>query len=472
MLKKIRLLAQKYLNDENGIPPLWLIAYPMIVSSASHSIIIFFDRLFLSKYSVAALAASLPAGVSSFMFLSFFFATLNYVNPLTAQYFGARKYKICGSVCWQGIYLAIISGIILILLIPLGFYLFSLIKTYQLIMPQIKKYFLILMCGSIFELINVSLAGFFAGIGCTRIVMTANVIGMLINLPLNWLLIFGMKNRFIQFDGLGISGAAIASVISFFVTSIILFMHYRKPEYHKKFSTNRIRKINWLIIKKIFRYGGQSGIESFLNISAFNSFVFIGGALGIVAQSSINIVFSWNLLAFLPLIGISIAVSSLVGRNMGAQNPSGAETAVNSALVVGILFISIVAFFYGVYPERLVDFFCKAQGNTNLADIETIIQIKNLASKMLYMTLFYLFADVLLVIFAGALRGAGDTNFLMVTSAAAHWFLLVLPTYLAVFKFHKDVIFVWSIFIIFSLILTIAYIIRYYLGIWKKIKVI
>jgi len=310
------------------------------------------------------------------------------------------------------------------------------------------------------------LSNFFADIGETAIVMYANIAGMLVNIPLNALFIFGIPdNKYIKFGGWGIKGAAVASVISTAICFIILLRKFFGIKYKHKFGAVSERGFDKNIFVKLFRFGGQSGIELFLNISAFNFFVFIAGSVGVIEQSAINITFSWNLLAFLPLIGISIATTSLVGRNMGGRSVDGAVKAVHSSLKIGFGYMLGIAAIYLICPEILINLF-------RTPDAAAFQKVSNIAVLMLRLINIYILTDVLLTILAGALRGAGDTRYIMIASVLMHWFFLVIPTSLAVYVFKCDILIIWWIFIIFSIMLAGLYCFRFWSGKWKKIKVI
>ena len=81
-------------------------AFPLILSSSSFTIMMFVDRKFLVMYSENAFAAASPAGMLSFCCLSLFFGITSYVNTFVAQYVGASKNEMVGVSIWQGFYFA------------------------------------------------------------------------------------------------------------------------------------------------------------------------------------------------------------------------------------------------------------------------------------------------------------------------------------------------------------------------------
>ncbi len=267
------------------------------------------------------------------------------------------------------------------------------------------------------------------------------------------------------FNGFGSAGAAYATILASFIGMSIMAFVFFSQKNRTDFLTLKVYKFNIDIFKKLFLFGNPAGIEFFCNITAFNLYVVLFGQYGIAAQSAVNITFSWNMIAFLPLLGIGSAATALTARNLGASNIRGAVKAIKSAMKIGFGFMSILVIFYGLYPAALIQVF-------KTPDADEFLKVSSLAVVMLRLTVIYLITDVLLVIYSGALRGAGDTKFIMFASIASHWFFLALPSALAVYFFKSSVITVWIIFIVFSIILAILYIYRFYCGNWKKIKMI
>ena len=105
-------------HAEGGYKEVLRIAVPLILSTGAWSILLFVDRMFLSWYSADAIAAALPAGMTSFAMLCLFIGTAAYVNTFVAQYFGAEEETKIGAIVWQGIYFSCLS---LLLIIPAYF---------------------------------------------------------------------------------------------------------------------------------------------------------------------------------------------------------------------------------------------------------------------------------------------------------------------------------------------------------------
>ena len=98
-------------SKPNGYRQVLSVSLPLVASMGSITLMQFTDRMFLANYSVDAIAAALPAGITSFTCVAFFMGVANYTNAFVAQYTGAKAYSRVGAALWQGIYFSIFSAI-------------------------------------------------------------------------------------------------------------------------------------------------------------------------------------------------------------------------------------------------------------------------------------------------------------------------------------------------------------------------
>lgn len=453
-------------SDLTLMVSVWCVAYPMILSTASSTVIIFSDRLFLSWLSKEAMAASMPAGVTAFMLSAFFIGVLNYVNALVGQYFGAGEPENCARAAWQGLIFAGFSWLVILALIwPCIRFLAFFAPPPEVLHLEIR-FFTILSAGSLFSLAASALSGFFAGLGETRTVMVGNMLGMAVNVPFNLLLIFGLpENPWLRFDGWGVSGAAFASVLAMAVSFGYFWWRFQGADRRARFGTLRVAGFDRPVFAKLLRFGVPSGFEFLLNIAAFNLFVLMIGGLGLDEQVAVNITFSWNLIAFLPLVGISIAVTALVGQRMGRGDPHGAERVTYAAMKIAYLYIAFMACLFVFAPELLVDVFSGGARPEYAA-------ARPLACQLLQLAAVYAVTDALCLSCEGALRGSGDTRFVLVSSAFLHWFMLVIPTWFFLHRLHLGAVQLWCWFIAFAVTVSLVFFLRFRGGRWKLIRVV
>lgn len=271
-------------HTKGGIREVLTIALPMVVSYACETVMIFTDRLFLSRLGPDMMNASMAGGITGYMLMTFFLGLCGYTTALAAQYFGAGRKDKSAVVVTQAALVAAAGYPLILLCRPLAYFMFrhSGIGPGQLV-PQLT-YFdtIILFC--LFPLLRQTLSSYFTGIGRTRVVMIAAVTAMTVNVAANYVLIFGNWG----FPALGIRGAAYGTVLGAFTGMAVLLGVYWAPRNAREFAVNRSLRFDKTIMTKLLRFGYPPGVEMFLNLMAFDLFVLIFHAVGIGIGHRLN----------------------------------------------------------------------------------------------------------------------------------------------------------------------------------------
>jgi len=207
-------------NSVGGYREVLVIAIPLVLSTATWSVQHFVDRMFLAWYSPETIAAAMPAGMLSFTVISIFMGTAGYVSTFVAQYHGAKRFHRIGPALWQGIYISLFGGLVMLSIIPLAEPAFRLIGHSPSIQQHEIIYFQIMCLGGGTYIGSYALSGFFSGRGKTWPVMWVNAATTLVNLLLDYALIFGHWG----FPELGIKGAAIATVAAGIFSLLLFFV--------------------------------------------------------------------------------------------------------------------------------------------------------------------------------------------------------------------------------------------------------
>ncbi|MBF0478028.1 MAG: MATE family efflux transporter [Candidatus Omnitrophica bacterium] len=451
----------KSLPKPGGIMEMLAVALPMLVSMTCDTIMIFTDRLFLSKLEPEMMNASMGGGLTVFMMMSFFVGLTGYSTALVAQYLGAGQKKNCPMVISQAVIVSCAAYLPILFCRPLAHQMFRLmgVSSQQLFYQNV--YFDILLYGAIITLLRNSLSCFFSGIGRTRIVMIASFTAMLVNAILNYILIFGK----LGLPAMGIRGAALGTLMGGASGFFILVFAYFSKNNSAEFDLAHSFKFDFSIMKKLLRFGSSPGLELFLNILAFNAMVMVFHAQGLVTATASTIMFNWDMVSFVPLLGIEIAVTSMVGRYMGARNPYIANQSAMSGLKVGLVFSTIILILFVGFPHLLINVFRPAGSN--------VIFIKSIpmALYMIRVASLYIMVEALFIVFIGALRGAGDTFWAMCISVTLHWaMVLVVAVALKVFKQTPEAAWTYMVVIFIGFSFIVYW--RYRIGHWRNIKVV
>jgi MATE family multidrug resistance protein len=431
------------------------LSLPMVVSQGAFAAMVFTDRLFMSYIDAAHIAAALGGGVAAFFCFSLFMGLITYGNALVAQYYGAGHLAKCSLVTTQGVIIALGSTPVLLVLAYFGSSAFGVMGHDPAQVPLEQIYFQILMAGSVFTLIKACLASYFSGIGRTRVVMVSDVLGALLNIPLSWLLIFGKFGL----PEMGIAGAALGTVIATVFTIGIYLLFYLSDEHQRRFHVAESLRLDRPIMRRYLRLGMPSGLETLMNVSSFNLFLLLFQSYGVVQGAAIAIVFNWDMLSFIPMIGLSIGVMSLIGRFVGAGNMAQTNQVISSGFIAALGYSGVLAILFLVFRESLVGVFETQDAN--------FAEIRELASYMMIGLVTYMLADATILIAGGALRGAGDTRWIMVTSITVHW-LMLLAQYFVIVVYGYGPRVSWWIFVAMLIILALLYLGRLFGSAWRQ----
>ncbi len=440
------------------------VCLPLVASMSATTVMEFTDRAFLANYSLAAISAAAPAGITAFLFMAFFGGVGSYAGVFIAQYSGSGAHRQIGRVLWQGIYFTLFSGLI--------FWLLSLFAARPLFAlaghsPEVqaleRTYFDILCRGGILHVAVATLSTFFAGRGMTRPVLLATLLGVIVNIPLDYALIFGRWGM----PEMGIAGAAIATVcgwaVSLALLAILIFTH----DHDHRFAVFGNRAFSAELFVRLLRYGIPGSLQFSVDILAFTIFLLLVGRIGDIELAATNIVLSINAVAFMPSMGVSQGISVLVGQALGARQPQQARAAVWSGIHLLMAYIAIIDLLFILFPEAILAPFLAASG-----DPATAAAIRATAVPILRIISAYLFFDALYMVFSGVLKGAGDTRFIMVCVGFASVFCLIVPVSLGILVFGMGVIGAWLWVLVFVFVLFLLSAGRYRRGLWQRMLVI
>jgi MATE family multidrug resistance protein len=449
-------------KSEGGYREVLVVAIPLILSTATWSVQHFVDRMFLTWYSPEAIAAAMPAGMLNFSMVSIFMGTAGYVTTFVAQYYGARQFHRIGPALWQGVYVSLLGGLAIVCAIPFAEPVFRLVGHSPLVQQNEVEYFRILCLGGGAYAASYALSGFFSGRGKTWPVLWVNVATTVVNLVLDYALIFGHWG----FPELGIRGAGIATVAAGVFSLLMFLVLLSSGSNNDTFHTIKGWRLEKDLFVRLLRYGFPSGVQFFLEMAGFTAFVLLVGRLGIASLAATNIAFNINTLAFMPMIGCGIAVSVLVGQYLGGDKPDRAQSVVYSGFHLTLVYMISIAAAYVLVPDVFVAPFALR------ADPEGFSEIYGYSIILLRFVAVYSVFDTMNIIFCSAIKGAGDTRYVMLVTVILSVFVFVLPVYLAVDVFELGLMVAWVFATAYITILGFIFYFRFLGGKWKTMRVI
>jgi MATE family multidrug resistance protein len=444
-----------------GVRELLAIALPMVVSHACDTVMTFTDRVFLSRLGPDEMNAAMSGGLTSFMMMTFFMGLIGYTTALVAQYLGAGRRDRCAVATTQALLICLAAYPLILLARPLVFYAFEVsgISPGQLALQ--KVYFGILIYATIVGLLRTSLSSFFSGIGQTRMVMVAAFAAMVANVGLNYVLIFGKFGV----PAMGIRGAAYGTILGGLLGLSVLIGAYLRPSIRRQYQVLQSLRLDREAMGKLLWFGYPAGIEMFLNVLAFTGMILAFHAHGPATATATTIMFNWDMVSFVPLIGVQIGVMSLVGRYMGAGDPDTAHRAAMSGIKCGWVYSSVILILFACFPEMLVNVFRPIHPDP------VFEQAAPTAVFMIRLASLYVMIEAVVTVFSGTLRGAGDTFWTMCISVTLHWLLLpILIVMLHGLGMSPEA--AWTAIVLTFLGFSYVFYLRYRSGRWREIRVV
>jgi len=433
---------------------LFAIALPMVVSQGAFAVMIFTDRYFMSQIDPTHMAAALGGGVAAYFSFCFFSGLLAYANALAAQYLGAGERYKCPRVVTQGWLITALCSPLLVLITVFVADVFEFMDHDPQQVNLERSYYLLLMGGSVITLAKVAISSYFAGIGRTRVVMFCDVCGLLLNIPLCYSMVFG---RF-GLPALGIIGAGISTIIATLFALLLFLTFYLRRDHRHYFDVAHSFRFEAGIMRRFLRLGTPSGVELFLNVAAFNLFLLMFQSYGIDEGAAAAIVFNWDMLSFIPMVGLNIGLISMIGRSVGAGNLNRANETITAGFVIGLSYSAILATLYLSFRYALVGVFAPPSGDFSA--------IGELAAFMMVGLSSYAMADAVIQVCGGVLRGAGDTRWVMFSSVVLHWAMLV-AQYLIIRVFEWGPRVSWLAFVALILAIALVFAGRLWGGVWR-----
>ncbi len=337
---KILPVNSYYKNILNlALPAIAGLSTQMIVSLVDSAMV---GRLAEAKYALAAMGLGVLA---TWALISFFSSLATGTHVIVARKYGEKDYNACAVTLSNSLIIGIVIGsIVASIALLAAHHIGSFFAADPTVGKYAGEYIFYRFLGIPFFLISVSYRGFYFGISKTKIFMYSGVITNLLNIALNTVFIYGNFGA----PRMGLAGAGLASTLAttfdvFFYTSIAFF-----PSFRNKYRLHKNFKIDWSIIKSIYKISLPVSFQNIFILVGFLMFVAITGLIGTEQQAATQAIISTLFISLLPCFGFGIAVQTLVGNNLGSHKFNlakiyGFETAKIATyytLTLGVIFIA------------------------------------------------------------------------------------------------------------------------------------
>ena len=458
----------------NSIAEVWRIALPLMISTGTFSLVLFADRTLLLKYDGASMSAAMAGGNLFWLLICLPVGIASMTGAIISQYVGAGKPEQVGRFLWQSVWISLSFAPWFAAIAYLAPWIFQVTGQPQELIETESIYLRVLMIGAVGNVLETSLSGFFSGTHRSGTIMWVSVLSGATNLILDVLLIFGAFG----FPEMGIAGAAIASVFSFWFKAgvycwLLTRSHYEEIyRFRGGFGWDRPMLLNFLF------FSFPTGLMYLTEAGGFTIMILRIGSLGDVPMRATTMAINFNMIAFIPLIGVSIAASVLVGRHLTETGPMRAAQSVYAALLIGLIYSGAWMVAYLTLGDVMMSLY-----EHNSSGEESMAAIK-LARGLLSFVAVYVVLDAVQLIVAGALRGAGDTWFVLLSGVIAS--VVALAIGFAVEPSGIDGVdavdtavaarvglrWWWTVLAFWILLLAVLMVLRFSRGHWKQMRMV
>ena len=393
----------------------WKLAAPVMLGMLGHTFVSFVDNIMVGQIGTAELAAVSLGNSFMFIAMSLGIGFSTAVTPLIAEADSANNFKQAKSTFKHGLFLCTVLGIVLFLGVYFAKPLLYLMQQPQEVVALAIPYLDLVAFSLIPLIVFQALKQFSDGMSMTRYPMYATLIANIVNIVLNYLLIFGKFG----FPTLGIVGAAYGTVISRFIMLAYLWWLLAKKERTKALVTNiKLFVLEKLMLQKLINLGAPSAMQMLFEVAIFTAAIWLSGLLGKNAQAANQIALNLSSMTFMVAMGLSVASMIRVGNQKGLQKFKELRRIAFSIFLLGILlaifFGTVFFLFHKSLPKIYVDF----TDATNYADN---LEVVSIASQLLFAAAIFQISDTIQVVVLGALRGLQDVKIPTIITFISYW---------------------------------------------------
>ncbi len=440
-----------------GIRQLLALAGPVIISRSSQVVIGFTDAVMVGQLGQSALAATTTGATNTFNILVLPMGVCFVVQSFASQLTGKGDAKGARRFGWYGLGVAVLAQLACLASLPFLKDAVDLLNYTSEVKTLMVGYlgYRLFSGGAAIGL--EALGAYYGGLGNTRLPMMTQILAMVLNVALCWVLIFGHLGS----PALGVMGSAIAASVATTTAFLVLFGCFVAGIGCTASTTSGF---TWEEMGRVLRFGVPSGFNWFIEFAAFSFFInVVLSGLGTSSVAGLMSVIQLNSVAFMPAFALASAGSIFVGQAIGANAKDDVPGTVWLTLKTAGLWMGIVAAVYVTFPR----FFLGAFVGAGDLDTEAFLTI---GARMLMISCAWQLFDAVAMVIGEALRAAGDTLFCFLTRSAIAWLVFVPGAWVSVRVYGGGDVSAMAWLCAYLALLAVALALRFRSGRWRHIE--
>jgi MATE family multidrug resistance protein len=388
------------------------LSYPILIAQLIQNLMGFIDIVMAGRVSAIDMAAVAVANSIWLPLILTIYGLVMALAVIVSQLAGAKDYLAISEQTYQTAWIALALGLSLIGL----YYLLAPIiaPTLELegnLKPLLFDYLRYIVWGAPGYCLYLVLRNYAEGLSYTKPTMVISIIGLLINIPANYIFIYGELGA----PALGGAGCGVATAIVYWAMFLGMFLYAFYSKTLKKATLfDKWFWPNWAKIKNIFSLGTPIALSLLFEVSLFAVVAIILVPFGAETVASHQIALNFSGLIFMVPLSLAMATTIKVGNALGDKNHQQAKAYTTHAIILGLLLAVCTAIITLVFRVPIVAIYTDE------------IPVIELAANIMLLATLYQFSDTVQVVSAGALRGYKDTKSILYITFVAYW-LIGLP---------------------------------------------
>ncbi len=393
------------------------LASPVMLGMLGHTFVSFVDNIMVGQLGSAELAAVSLGNSFIFIAMSLGIGFSTAITPLIAEADTEGNFANGKSAFKHGLFLCTILGLILFGMLMLSKPLMYVMDQPEEVVALARPYLDLVAFSLVPLIIFQAFKQFSDGLSMTKYPMYATIIANLLNVAINYVLIFGA----LGFPKLGIVGAAVGTLVSRFVMLFFLWKLLTLRKKSKPYVIHiKIMVLESKMLKKVTNLGLPSAMQMLFEVAIFTAAIWLSGTLGKNPQAANQIALNLSSMTFMVAMGLSVAAMIRVGNQKGLKDYKALKRIAESIVFLGVCFAVVFALIFVAFHEFLPQLYVNLDDPTNALDTAEVVEI---ASTLLLAAAVFQISDSLQVIALGALRGLQDVMIPTLITFIAYWLI-------------------------------------------------
>jgi MATE family multidrug resistance protein len=399
-----------------------------MLSQLGHMLVGVADSVMVGQLGAVPLAGAALGNVIFHVLLTFGIGVSYAITPLVAAADGEGNIQRSASVLKHGITINLLIGLLLVGLVFLGSNGLRYVNQPEDVVELAIPYLLIITSSIIPFMLFQSGRQFVEGLSQTRQAMIVTIGSNVVNIFLNYVLIYGK----LGFPALGLNGAGYATLISRIFLAIVMWMYIRKSsQYRPYLALFKTIRLQWTKAKEMLRIGLPAGLQFMFEVGAFGMSTIMIGWFGAKALAAHQIVINMASVSYMMASGLAASATIRVGNQLGKKDFGTLREVAFSTFIMVIIFMSCFAMLFIVGRSFLPSFY--------IHDPEVIA----IASTLMIIAGLFQLSDGMQVVGLGSLRGLADVKIPTIFTFIAYWIIALPLGYILGFTFNLGVNGIW-----------------------------